>query len=418
MRIGEIPGHNRMMSPSARLGWLAIPAFLGVLMLIGLGVSTEGRSEFERRSAESDQSGIGDQADQDRAVPRQDGQTRSRAGDGGENQAADVGSDGGPPAEITVATETGEIVIQVDENGQPIRLTPIGPGGSGDTVDIDPDDLVAVRLTEDGRLEVVPLDQIGPDDTVVVPADGGFDLERPDGSVVEFRADGENGGMTATEISPDGEVVELEPNSDGSVTLSDGTTVGPIDFVDDLGPIERLIDQTRDLPWPLLVGAVLLLAGASIALALYLHRKRSDETFDFGKLAGTGVPDDRFDRFLDSLGNDPDPSRAVRIGFSVAERGLGGIQQRRVDETPFEWHRRVSDAVGPGADPALTEALGTVCDLFARARFAPGQSSEQDRRDMIDALRRLHQLGRRSADQGPPAGAGLEPEPEPERQQA
>ena len=379
------------MSPSSRLGWLAVPAFLAALVLVGLGVSTEGRSEFERRTNQAGQEDQGRPIEQPGRIEGSDGRPSPSPDLGQGDQAVATDAVTGREGEITLATETGEIVIQTDENGQPILLTPVGPDGTGQPIEIDPDDLVAVRLGEDGQLEVVPLDEIGPDDTLLVPADGGFDLRRPDGSVVEFRADGRNDGITATEISPSGEAIELEPNPDGSVTLSDGTTVGPIDLVDDLGPVERLIERTRQLPWPLLAAAVVLLALGSIALALYLHRKRSDDAFDVGQLARPGVSDSRFEVFLDSLLREPDPSRAIRVGFSVAERGLGGIPSRRQDETPFEWHRRVGE---PGQ--GVSETLGRICDLFARARFAPGGSTEDDRRAMVEALGRLHQLGRRS----------------------
>lgn len=404
------------MSPS-RLGWLAVPAFLAVLVLVGLGVSTEGRSDFEQRTTDAGQDGDGDgDAAQDAGpVEEQDQAVQPQPADDAEP------TDGFQPdaedrelAEITVATETGEIIIQVDENSQPIRLTPIGPDGAGEPVQIDPDDLVAVRLGQDGQLEVIPLDEVGPDDTIVTPADGGFDLQRPDGSTVEFRGDGENGGITATEIAPDGTETELEPNADGSVTLSDGTTVGPIDVVDELGPVERLIERTRQLPWPYLAAGLVLLVVASVALALFL-RRRSSQEFDLSQLASAGVPEGRFNQFLDSLRDDPDPSRAIRIGFSVAERGLGGVATRRPDETPFEWHRRVSEG-GASNGTAVASTLGQICDLFARARFAPGHSTEDDRAAMIDALDELQRQGRTST--GASGTIDLDTASEPQRQDA
>jgi hypothetical protein len=401
-----------MLSPS-RLGWLALPAFLAVLVLIGLGVSTEGRSDFERRTTDAGEEGNGDGADGQEVGPieEQDQTAQPQPSDGA--QPADGfqnPAEGQELAEITVATETGELIIQLDENSQPIRLTPVGPDGTGESVQIDPDDLVAVRLGDDGQLEVIPLDEVGPDDTIVTPADGGFDLRRPDGSLVEFRGDGENGGITATEVDRDGATTELEPNEDGSVTLSDGTTVGPIDVVDELGPVERLIERTRQLPWPYLAAGLVLLVAGSVALALFL-RRRSSQEFDLSQLASAGVPEGRFNQFLDSLRHDPDPSRAIRVGFSVAERGLGGVPTRRADETPFEWHRRVSE----GGSPVAT-TLGQICDLFARARFAPGQSTENDRVAMLTALEELHRQGRTVTDDG--ASTALDHAATPERQDA
>ncbi len=374
-------GQNRGMPSSVRLGWLAVPAFLAVLVLVGLGASTESANEFERRTDR----GQSDAQPEFRPDPDGDSRASPAPSEAPEVEPGEVGDVPGDAegAEITIVTDTGEIVVQLGEDGRPIRLTPVGDEGT--PIDVDPDDLVGIRLGQDGQLEIVPLDEIGPDDTVVAPADGGFDLLRPDGSRVEFRADGENDGVTATEISPDGEATELVPNPDGSVTLSDGTTVGPIDIAEDGGALERLIDRTRDLPWPWLVAALLLLIGGSVALALYLHRNRPDDGLDLSGLAGSGVSDGRFEQFLATLARDPNPSRAIRIGFSVAERGLGGTPPRRADETPFEWQARVAEH-----RPDAGALVGQICDLFARVRFAPGHASEADRQAMIAALQDLH----------------------------
>lgn len=380
------------MRSTVRLGWLAVPAFLAVLTLIGLGVSTESPETFEQRTEDLGPSDVRppdvDDLPESSPIDGLDGTPRD-PGDEPPTDGPPVAGDGvaggqaeGEGAEVTIVTDTGDIVIQLDEDGRPVRLSP----ANGDDVEFDPDDLVGIRLGEDGRLEVVPLDEIGPDDTVVVPAEGGFDLLRPDGTRVEFRADGENDGITATEVAPDGTEVELVPNPDGTVTLSDGTTVGPIDVAEDGGAIERLIDRTRDLPWAWVFLALALLAGGSIALALYLHRNRPrDDDYDLGNLVGGHVSEDRFAQFLAGLAADPDPSRAVRIGFSVAERGLGGIPPRRAEETPFEWHQRVEED-----HPEAAPAVGVLCDLFARVRFAPGQASDDDRRAMIEHLRSLN----------------------------
>ena len=382
---------------------MAVPAFLAVAVLLGLGLSTEGRAEFEQRTS-SEGSGsdleFDPQFDPDegssgteRFEPSQRGEpTETSPLERGDGPSGQVTGEG---AEITIVGEDGDIVVRLGEDGRPVLLTP----NEGEAVSVDPDDAVAIRVTEDGTLEVVPIDEIGPDDTVLVPADGGFDLIRPDGSRVEFRTGGENDGITATELTPEGQRIELEPNPDGSVTLSDGTTVGPIDFAEDGGPIERFIDRTRNLPWPWVFGGLALLAAASIALAVHLHRNRpTGGGLDLGRLAGPDIPSDRFEEFLATLARDPDPSRAIRVGFSVAERGLGGVAPRRADETPFEWHQRIEQATSNRPDGAtgspesnpVGPLVGRVCDLFARARFAPGEATEDDRRDLIETLRRLH----------------------------
>jgi hypothetical protein len=300
---------------------------------------------------------------------------------------------------------------QTDPTGQPLIVeTPNGPvrlelTGDGDlvanqpdpdsVVQIDPDDLVAIRVDENGNLEVVPLDEIGPDDTVLVPTDGGVDLVRPDGSRVEFRLDGENDGVTATEVTVDGDQIELTPNPDGSITLEDGTTVGPIDFAEDGSAIERLLDQTADLPWPWVFGAIALLTALSVATAVYLYKNQPNNEFDFGQLAATGVDVDEFEHFLAVLSSDPDPARAIRLAFYAAERGLGGLPPRRPDETPFEWHNRVEQI-----RPELAEPLGPICDRFAMVRFAPGHATSEDRDAVVARLRQLNLMAAGAA--GPP----------------
>lgn len=387
---------TRLLRRSPAL-WLALPVFLVLMVLIGMAVSAESRSEFEERQAEAERQNReqaggeqGAEAGQgaDPSDRGRDAGDPSRFGEGNPTRLGDA--DIGDVSEIAIVTEDGDVfIVRIDEDGQPVVVT---PAGDGSAIEFDPDDAVGIRLDENGQLEIVPIDEIGPDDTVVVPTQGGFDLIRPDGSTVEFRRDGENGGVTATEVSADGRELELEPNPDGSVTLSDGTTIGPIDVPDDPGMFEDIIDRTRGLPWPWLVAAAVLVAALSIGTAVYLLRKRPDE-FDLAGLVGANVPEDRFEAFLQSLLTDPDPTRAIRLGFSLAEQGLGGAPARRGTETPFEWHQKVE-----ATRPDLAPSVGRICDLFALARFAPGQASDQDRRAMVDALRQLQELGRRPAD--------------------
>ena len=102
---------------------------------------------------------------------------------------------------------------------------------------------------------------------------------------------------------------------------------------------------------------------------------------------------------VERLAADPDPTRAIRLAFHAVEQGLSGLPVRRDEETPFEWHRRASDTV-----PAVEATLGRICDLYAKARFAPGRATEQDRRDMIADLRRL--VGGTHTPQPPRSNAG------------
>jgi hypothetical protein len=306
-----------------------------------------------------------------------------------------------PDAEpMIIETGEGPIGLELDPDGGLVARDPTADG----SVVLDPDEASAIRIGEDGELEVVPLDEVSPDDTVLVPTGNGFDLVRPDGSRVEFRADGEHDGITATEVAPDGTETELVPNQDGTVTLDDGTTVGPIDAAEDGGPIERLLDTTSELPWPWVFGGLALLALLSIGTAVYLHKNRPDDPFDLSQFAIAGIPTDRFEEFLTMLGSDPDRSRAVRLSFYAAERGLGGAPRRRVEETPFEWQRRVEEL-----RPELGRLLAPICDLFARARFAPGQATADDLAAMIAALRELNRAGDPAAASVGTAGRGAEP---------
>lgn len=532
---------NSVRSRTSPLGWLAIPALLGVLVLVGMALSTESRDEFESRTGQDSTDQEPDRQPQDQDRSQNSGQPSEQQQAEGSNgqeqgqqqetsdadQAADQveetsGRGGGEDSRpVVIRTPNGDVVVQlgdgetvravpgdsqlpsdpsrtlspsddgdfgglrvtedgelepIDEPTDPARdfgITPTADGGVGVTrpdgsavtleptadgglttsdgqsqepqavpagedvilqsaeqfpeghrtspeaeplilqaedgpvrielnaegdlvanqpdpdsvIEVDEDDLVAIRVNENGDLEVVPLDEIGPNDTVLVPSGGGVDLVRPDGSRVEFRVDGENDGVTATEVTADGREIELTPNPDGSVTLEDGTTVGPIDFAEDGGAIERLLDQTADLPWPWVFGAIALLAALSIATAVYLHRTRPDDAFDFGQLVETGVDVDEFERFLQILSHDPDPDRAIRLAFYAVERGLCGLPPRRPDETPFEWHHRVSEV-----RPELAESLGPICDRFAMVRFAPGNATTDDRDAVVARLRQLNLL--------------------------
>jgi hypothetical protein len=284
---------------------------------------------------------------------------------------------------LVIGVEGGSVRIELSDDGDLVA----GQGAQPGAVQLEQGEPSAVRVNEDGSLDVIPLDEVDPNDTVLQPADGGFDLVRSDGTSVEFRPGGENDGITATEVSPDGQRTELEPNPDGSVTLSDGTTVGPVDFVEDGGAIERFIDQTSDLPWPWIFGAIALLVLLSGGTAYYLHRNRPTNDLDLTRFAVKGVPQDEFANFIDLLRRTDDPTRAIRLAFHAVERGMAGLPRRRAEETPFEWLGRVESVQSELAGP-----LTPICDLFALARFAPGQATVADRDAMITHLQELNRV--------------------------
>ena len=41
--------------------------------------------------------------------------------------------------------------------------------------------------------------------------------------------------------------------------------------------------------------------------------------------------------------HEPDPSQAVLLAFAYVEAGVGVVPPRIVDETPYEWHRRIRE---------------------------------------------------------------------------
>ena len=281
------------------------------------------------------------------------------------------------PPSVTITTENGTIEVRFDPDG----VARAGVDGQDGEFDLVPGTGSGVRLTPDGRLEPVPPGMIGPGDLGLTPADQGVDLHAPDNPPVELRPDGRTGGVSASQF--DGEAVTPLTGPDGIVALDDGTTISPIEL-----PAEgtaTIVAARRELPWRWIATTIAALAVASALTGYLLHRSHVEPSFSVTTTLDWATDGtENFEGFLDRLAADPDPTRAIRLAFHAVEQGLSGLPLRREEETPFEWHRRASDTV-----PAVESTLGRICDLYAKARFAPGQATEQDRSDMITHLRRL-----------------------------
>ncbi len=336
--------------------WLVIPAAVFLLVMVGLALSAAPRPEAGAQERPNEQ-----------ADPLSDNPL----------QPPEPAAETITEPSVTMTSQDGTIEIRFDADGV-ARASVEGQNGEFDLV---PGTGSGVRLTSDGRLEPVPPGIIEPSDLGLTPTDQGVDVHAPGNPPVELRPDGRTGGVSATEF--DGETVTPLTGPDGTVALNDGTTISPIELPGEVAA--AIVAAPREMPWRWIVATIAALAIASALTGYLMHRNQGEPstsvttTLDW---ATDGVED--FEGFLERLAADPDPTRAIRLAFHAVEQGLSGLPVRRDEETPFEWHRRASDTV-----PAVESTLGRICDLYAKARFAPGRATEQDRRDMIDDLLRL-----------------------------
>ncbi len=342
--------------------WLVIPAAVFLLVMVGLALVSAPQPESGERSQPSPE------PEPEPSPQPQPARTRS---------ASTVEA-----PTVTISSEAGVIEVRFDPDGV-ARASVEGQDGEFDLVQGTGS---GVRLTDDGgdgpRLEPVPPGVIGPDDLGLTPTDNGVDLHAPTNPLVELRPDGEFGGVSATQF--DGTDVTTLSGEDGVVVLNDGTTIDPIEAPGSGDGILVAVDP-REMPWRWIFSAIAGVAIASALTGYLLHRNHVEPNFAVTQTldwASDGTED--IDGFLERLANDPDPTRAIRLAFNAVERGLSGLPVRREEETPFEWHRRASDTV-----PAVETTLGRICDLYAKARFAPGQATDEDRNSMIDHVRRL-----------------------------
>jgi hypothetical protein len=287
--------------------------------------------------------------------------------DDGDNDTADSPS-------VTISTERGDVDIRFDPGG--VARASVDGGTEFDLVQGTESGL---RLDSDGRLEPVPPGQIEPDDLGLTPTGRGIDVLSPGNPVVELRPDGVTGGISATEFDGDN-ATTLTPN-DGVVELNDGSTISPVE-----PPADGLLvaAPAGPMPWRWIFTTIAALAVGSATIGYLLHRGYQEAELRVPMAPTTTRIDENFEQFLARLAADDDPTRAIRLGFHAVEQGLSGLPVRDENETPFEWHHRVANTV-----PTVDEPLGRICDLFAKARFAPGDATEDDRRRMIEEIRTL-----------------------------
>ena len=332
------------------------------MALIGMAISSNSRPESE--DSDSTQS---------------DNPTQVEAQPFDESDGAQATGEPGDSPSVTISTENGDVDVRFDPDGV-ARASSSDQSGE---FDLPQGSDSSLRLNEDGQLEPVSPGELGSDDVGLTASPNGVDVNAPDNPLVELRPDGFQGGVSATELDGD-QATPLTPDS-GEVTLNDGTTISPIE-----APGDGLIVVTgsvRNMPWTLIFATIAILALVSATTGYVLHRNRAEELYAATGYESSGRVDEDFEQFLARLAADPDPTRAIRLGFHAIEQGQGGLPIRRNEETPFEWHRRTSDLM-----PAVEGPLGEICDLFAKVRFAPGDATIVDRDQMILQLRRLRQV--------------------------
>lgn len=382
------------------LRWTIAPTAVALFALLGLAVSTEDRQAFQARDvadeleADSIASGAGGSQNQ---LPLDSVGPGATIGVGFEGGRADIRLGGDRPM-ISPGTADGEPL----PNAAPLPL-PVHQAPTGEAADRNDD---AYLLTADGRLEPLDGASIQSGEAVLrsgPPSDGGderggagLDILHPDGSHTEIRLQPSSAeGVTLTRVDDGGARTRVAVDADGRGELPGGIVIdvrlgersSPLAATpdeDDPADPRSSIDLSR-------LAVLVLLSGAAGGLLFLLGRRRhstvDEEPFGPTFVSQAGVPADRFDEFVSMLAADYDPARAIRLAFSAAERGLGGLPRRITTETPFEWCERVASGRSELAPP-----LRSLCDHFSRARFAPDQPTADDRDAAIADLVELNRL--------------------------
>ncbi len=369
----EAPAAATARAGAARTGlsqlrWLVIPALLALFAIVGMAVATDDPST----SPQADQPGQQDDL--------------QLTEDPGEADAAPEDTPGGAP-EVTVSSREGDISVRFDGDG--IARARPGDESAGE-IALAPGTDDSYQISQGGLLTPVPdrqaAEELADSGVVLSPgSDFGVVVVTPEGDSVRLQADGVTGGVSAVDLAD--QEAPIQPNSDGLVVLEDGTTIGPLEEPGQFITIGS--DPDQSMPWVAIFSVIAVVALVSAATGLFLHRKSEEAPIVMGGSPGSQLKTMAFSELMDRLAADPDPTRAVRIGFDAAQAGLGGLPTRSEDETPFEWEDRVAQALPEAAQP-----VEVLCDLFARARFAPGASDEADRTLMMEQLNVIHQLRR------------------------
>ena len=216
-----------MTSLGRGVRWLALPAAIFLMALVGMAVSSSNAPESQ------DQERGADNPTQGESQPLTNPDTD-----------ADGGNDGltADPPSVTISNERGDIELRFDPDGV-ARASTSDQDGEFDLV---PGTSAGVRLNEEGRLEPVPPAEIGEGDIGLTPSSEGVDLLAPGNPLVELRPDGELGGVSATEF--DGETATSLTSGTGEVALDDGTTISPIEAPGEGFTV--IAGEPATMPWP------------------------------------------------------------------------------------------------------------------------------------------------------------------------
>ena len=379
-----------------RLRWVIAPFAVALFVLIGLAVSTEDRQTFQ----------TGD------AIEEPVTERTSGGSDRWSSSTVPLGPDDGA-AIVGLGYEAGETDLRLGASrpaaaprtgsGDRLPAVPIPDPGLETATGDRPAD--GYRIGSDGSFEPVTFADIGPGDAVIRPnQDGrGVDVLQADGSYTEIRLV-EQGldAVTLTAVDPSGGRTPISFGRDGAAELTGGVRVTlprqetlphQMTLPGDTEPVAGQPDVDDD-PASIDPGRVLLLiVGGALAgaLLLYFRRRRrpvdGDEPDGPDYVSDVGVPEERFEEFVAMLAADADPARAIRLAFSAAEAGAGGLPRRLTTETPFEWCERVV-----AGNVELAPPLRSLTDHFARVRFASVPPSLADRDAAIADLVAVREL--------------------------
>lgn len=397
-----------------RLKWLSAPLAVALLVLVGLAVSTEDRETFltgqPSDELELDPAGGSPPGGEMTAPSLDEEENTATVGLGYDDGKAGVDLGGAAPS-----------VAPRNLDGEPLTVAPLplpldAEPTNGSTGRTDDDRPAGYRLTPAGGLEPVTGASIRPGDAVLraVGSEGGIgsgvDLLLPDGAHAEVRLTADS--ITVTAVAPSGRRTPIETTPGGRTDLGDGLTLDipgpdPLTTGGDVAEGGSVDEPALD---PLRLAALVLLAVVAGGLLVWLgrHRRAAVEEEPFGPtfVSDAGVPEERFDEFIAMLAADRDPARAIRLAFSAAERGVGGLPRRLTTETPFEWSERVV----PGR-VELAAPLRSLCDRFALTRFAPEAPTLADRDAAIADLVAVNRLAtRHNLDSARHGVAGAEPD--------
>lgn len=344
------------------------------------------------------------------------GEPDQRIGDAGSGSAGAGGSDGGQGGERQneVRVEpipgcdgfilNGEVAVIEDPEACGLRplddQTAVDQGGRVLQVLVpDPDGTIGgFNIDDAGRLETVPVDDVGAGDfTIARQGDGRFDLEFGDGTTVRISSDGNGLSITDTEGNIDfvpsgsgGTIANRGSDELGRGTAGDDGEANPNqggidedDFDQDDFNQDRddsFLDSFALLPLLFVLGGLVLLALVLAALVRFFAGRDKTLTpgFDHPDQPEDGIEDDvvdysteidALDRLLWEIGQEPDPRAAIRRVYAALETGLGNPElARQHSETPGLFLQRIL-----GRFDELEAPLRELTTLFERARFSEHQ---------------------------------------------